>query len=128
MAALKNLIEAVEAGTATTRSFHCEPFETCQNGEFTNAVNAYFGDLNAAKALHDALLPGCSARMTDHGTEYDDVGRWHVKVNWEHMDWQPSFTAAGPFGFSAHSNSPARAWLLATLRARAALAQKGDQP
>lgn len=83
-----------------------------------DAGNAYWhGDLNAAKALHEAVLPGCSVQITDTRNGFEDIGRWIVKINWEHMTWQPTFTAAGPFGYEGKDYNPARAWLLAILEA-----------
>lgn len=111
--ALRQLIEAVESGALEPDVPHAG-FEWKQ---VSHLLTAYHGSLDAAKALHDALLPGLSVRITDSGPEYDHVGRWYVKLNWEHMDWQTGFTAAGPFGFPAQSETPARAWLISILKA-----------
>ena len=70
-----------------------------------DAGNAYWhGDLNAAKALHDAVLPGWEWGVTDNEENPSGpaafVARWGVDN-----------------GFEASSNTPARAWLLAILEA-----------
>ena len=119
---LDALIEAVEAGTLT--AFECGKYGVAIsphcNGEtitLLTALDAFNGSLDAALALHEALLPGWTVRMISHGQEYADIGIWNVKVNWEHISYQPTFTAAGPFGYEGQSNTHARAWLLAILRA-----------
>ena len=60
---------------------------------------AYNGDLNAARSLHEAVLPGCRARI--------DVGRrfraWVITEQ--------------NVKFNAYSTDPARAWLIAILKA-----------
>lgn len=117
---LDRLIEAVEAGNfwddvgiAIAACEHAGiPAKDAQS-----VRTAYHGSLDAAQALHEALLPGVMARITDHGLGYEDIGRWHVAVNWPHIEWQPQFTGVGPFRFSGQSNNPARAWLIATLKA-----------
>lgn len=112
MTDLQKLIEAVEAGTATTNDFHCAPFDRCMNGEFTMAVNAYHGhgDVNAALALHKALLPGFIFSLRE-GCRGGYLA--HIYDNRDE-DALPS----GPF--DALSSSPDRALLLAVLRAYAA--------
>ncbi len=97
--ALDKLIEAVEAGTAVTSSFHCEPFYSCTKGEFTSAVNAYYGSLDAALALHEALLPGWNWGRAPQGNM-----------------WVRS--RGGKFVWSGDKprNLIARAWLIAILR------------
>lgn len=77
--------------------------------------------LGAALSLHNAVLPEVSIRLIDHGAEYEDIGRWDAKVNWEHVTWQPNFTASGPFGYEGQCNNPARAWLIAILSALIAM-------
>ena len=72
---------------------------------------AYNGSLDAAKALHDSLLPGWPKNLNfiEHidgnvccmfGPIPDDAGKW---------DFAPKF--------DAKAANPARAWLLAILRA-----------
>ena len=55
MTDLDKLIAAVEAGTVGDDGF-CPMFHRI--GLCTDMMNAYHGSLDAAKALHDALLPG----------------------------------------------------------------------
>ncbi|WP_103171587.1 hypothetical protein [Paracoccus sp. SY] len=96
--ALQRLIEAVEAGSDAP--FHDLTYSDLDGfgQRFINLVQqANHGDLNAAKALHDALLP-------EHDWERDDTGRMSVT----HCNGDYSAKVIG---------NPARAWLLAILRA-----------
>jgi hypothetical protein len=64
---------------------------------------SYHGSLDAAKALHEALLPGWFPGMSQNVHS----GQWFAWV-------QDKFT----YHFKAnHQDNPARAWLLAILRA-----------
>lgn len=97
MGDLRGLIEAVEAGTATAYDFGLM-FPLATNFEHTRAWEAYLGSLDAAKALHDALLPGWWASLR-HST-------------------RPMVTVGYLDAVSeGHDDSLARAWLLAILRA-----------
>lgn len=107
------LIEAVEAGT-----FLMDVFDDGRTERL--AHEAFGGSLDAAMALHEALLPGWTVRITDFGIDCTDPGRWAASINWQHMEWQPTFTAPGPFNFTAWNNIPSRALLLADLRAKEA--------
>jgi len=103
MSALTRLAEKVEAGTATEYDFL-----TWREGlsgtrkESAIMLKAYHGSLDAAKALHDAVLPGWE---------------WHLG---------PSNAKVYPYNgsplksWSGMADNPARAWLLAILRALAA--------
>ena len=111
--ALDRLIEAVEAGNEdfvrsdgwilAWEAFYPEPNTVVSNGTALRlvALKAYNGSLDAAAALHEALLPGwlwdvwhsCSARVTN--------------------DADRSLAFYG----SAPEATPAGAWLLAILRA-----------
>lgn len=107
MTDLDKLIDAVERGEATTWEFE-------KNGFYGWADLAYFGSLDAAKALHDALLPGWwwavgTCRVSDDARvspEGDDSvtpdGREWCDVT--DVDMRPP-------------GNPARAWLLAILKA-----------
>jgi len=108
---LDTLIKAVEVGAeAGTIPFFtaCGPFDGAEWGE--TAWCAYTGSLDAALRLHEALLPGW--RVHDF-CQYPD--RWHIVLN---GDTAPHF-------FHGEASTPARAWLLAVLRAyRATLETK----
>lgn len=110
--ALDALIEAVEAGRLSE-----VPFELSQMRRelWEPIVKANSGSLDAAKALHDALLPGwalerlnmwpgsngtCLAALW--GTHEVGGKRWH------------NFSDGR---VEALADTPARAWLLAILRA-----------
>ena len=76
-----------------------------------DANGAYWrGDLNAAKALHEAVLPGWDARLLLSGSV------------WVYIDNREEFiTSFLAFSF----DSPARAWLIAILKALIARAALG---
>jgi len=71
---------------------------------------AFNGSLDAAKALHDAVLPGW------HWSLYDDNGIGIYEAQIEVHDWQGE-----PISGASKCN-PARAWLIAILRALIATA------
>lgn len=101
MSELDKLIEAVEAG-------ECPDFCPLWHGVglCTEAEGAFCGSLDAAKRLHEALLPG-----------------WHLTDMWINGDglmggagvWRDG--VAENEAFHAHASSAARAWLLAILKA-----------
>lgn len=112
--ALNKLIEAVEAGSLHEQELGGMPMCTaaypvicgdnwnCGKWSDRNCLAAYHGDLNAAKALHEALIPGA---------------HWHLDEN------EDRGYVAGVFFGNWHegvAKTPARAWLLAILRAYAA--------
>ena len=99
-AALTELLELVEAGTwpadflAIDNGFH---------GITTATMYAAFsGSLDAAKALHDTVLPGWEWRLRDDGQAWV----WRTP-----SDIQSSQDEA---------DSPSRAWLIAIIRAKIA--------
>lgn len=112
MTALDKLIEAVEAGVLKGTyddliSFDrlCDaaiPQDT--RGLNVHAFEAYEGSLDAALALHEALLPGCYTTLTSVGeaTIFGNVSTHGT--TWAELS-------------DAEAITPARAWLLAILRA-----------
>ena len=103
---LDKLIEAVEADDVP---FGGWSILSSQEHIFASewARQAHNGSLDAAKALHEALLPGWVARPTVGGRAAGVIV-WHCTVE----DWEN--------GEEVHANNlpdPARAWLLAILRA-----------
>ena len=103
--ALEALIAAVEAGTARYADF-----ATTFAGYtiLDNLTCAYNGSLDAAAALHGALLPGWQFAGGGDGASHE----WHV---------------GGEGKKAARGDGPtlARAWLLAILRALAATTPPG---
>lgn len=92
MTNLQRLIEAVECGGDIYPSNFPKDFKGKQW-----AIRAHEGSLDAAKALHDALLPG-----------------WRFEVRVSNAEVWSSYKLA----FSAEViDNPARAWLLAILKA-----------
>jgi hypothetical protein len=111
MTDLEKLIEAVEAGEFADNPFTsvvrflqlCEGvIPDDQRALGVAAFDAYGGDLNEARRLHEAMLPGWAW----------DVGR-NMPPNGWHIAGVGSFDAR----LTARSDIPARAWLLAILRA-----------
>ena len=102
--ALDELIKAVEAGDEWVSVKADAAFD--DKGNAVMACRAYgadghperAGSIDAAKALHDALLPGW----------------WYVI---DHRMCSVSDMFDGPFFSQDTHDSPARAWLLAVLRA-----------
>ena len=103
--ALEALLAKVEAGGISidfTRGAIDEQF-------WPMVADAFFGSLDAAKALHDALLPGWLVEI-----EIDDDGVWDVCIPWKadpeqcNSEW-------------AQGDNPARAWLCAILKALIAM-------
>ena len=68
---------------------------------WADLFNAYDGSLDAAKLLHEAVLPGWFGGVSENIHGHGWYG-W-VQTNERHME--------------ARSDQPARAWLLAILRA-----------
>jgi hypothetical protein len=93
--ALITLLEKVEAGEVVNSRDASRIWPT----GYAHAINAGHGDLNAAKALHEAVLPG----------------NWGFKLVEDKCDVF-NRDAAPVFGGYCHEN-PARAWLIAILKA-----------
>lgn len=72
---------------------------------YSNPWRAYNGDLNAAKALHDAVLPGWAWSVKTLAT--DSVQVWTNRA----------YGLREPGHIGTTKDNPARAWLLAILRA-----------
>lgn len=115
--ALKELLAKVEAGTLRDEPYGGMPMLTQFHdgmkphsiSGFSDgfAMGAYDGSLDAAKALHEAVLPGWVAKPEIGG---QGCGRklWHcVLEDWITGDEE----TGGPCG------NPARAWLIAILKA-----------
>jgi len=101
--ALTRLADAVEAGTATSADFRAA--FPAGNGHDSGAIlAAYHGSLDAAKSLHEAVLT---------------IHSWDV--------WRVSAFDGDPRKYGCNiatvdttfAETPARAWLLAILRALA---------
>lgn len=99
------LIEAVEAGTIARHDLDAFIPVLGLTTEANDALDAYRGSLDAAKALHEALLPGWFPGMSK---------------NIHHGHWYAWVQDKATKHFSAEDNDPARAWLLAILRAKEA--------
>ena len=101
---LRGLIDAVETGNADFDwGFAASPSRKALPEHWHDAMNAYLGSLDAAKRLHDALLPGW---------------RWGAGAG-DKMQFAAVLEPEKPLSatINAESDNPARAWLLAILRA-----------
>ena len=105
--ALDELIEAVEAGDDLPEIGHGY-WQFLPAGACILAARTYHdGSLDAALALHEALLPGWIARVT--------TGAAAAGVNYSHCtveDWNEATEVD-----ANNQPTPARAWLLAVLKA-----------
>lgn len=111
MTALKELRDKVAEGVADFDwGFATSPSRKALPVNWHDAMNAYLGSLDAAKALHDAVLgPDWSICIT-LGAAFWDVDLTHYPYRDEdrRKDWD---VTVGP------ESNPARAWLLAILDA-----------
>jgi len=111
--ALTDLLVMVDAGVGIhpekrcyTEEF-CGLFDRCFDESMFDLFSAgYEGSLDAAKALHKEVLPGWS---------------WEVRAsgfNWSQATlWNPMTQPRLGYDFRAEAESPARAWLIAILKA-----------
>jgi len=105
--ALQDSLAKVEAGEAadkfgSMRAYWCADMQV-------DAMRAYSGSLDAAYDLHEAVLPG-----------------W-----WYSLDRKTAYITNGEDGswFTAYScNNPARAWLIAIIKALIAEADASPDP
>lgn len=105
--ALKELRDKVSAGTATKRDFILSDLVPHDRSAF----RAFGGSLDAAKALHEALLPNWSVGLDM--TPCDDG--WETSVNlW---DWMLAIEPRDVVILDDEATTPACAWLLAILDA-----------
>lgn len=112
MSALTRLAEKVDAGTATPADFS-DAWPRAMNFEHTRSRDAYYGSLDAAKALHESVLT--EWRITN--LCQFEAGHWYVRIHHLKGDDWPKWEA---YPFHETSNIiAARAWLLAIIRALA---------
>lgn len=107
MTDLEKLIEAVEGGVApldAIAKMKLLGLPSVINNNLHEVSSAYRGSLDAAKALHEALLPGWGWERSWSG---------YMIVSRGSMTWKETNTP-----------DPARAWLLAVLKAYRAQVQQ----
>ena len=111
--ALQDLLAKVEAGDSTNDGSMYRAF----GDRWVNSFDAFHGSLDAAKELHEAVLPGISQYSI-----VTDPTCLCVKVCW----W-PNGLSGGEeiHGEGWHEADPARAWLIAILKALIAKAEGG---
>lgn len=113
MGDLKALIEAVEAGTAKGEDFNVAPSAGWFGHSEMDAYRAYHGDMNAALALFKELLPGWDWMKPAAEWKPDSVA-----VVSPHIEPPgPDDDCAGRPWFVGEYQTPARALLLATMKA-----------
>ena len=108
LTALKELAEKVEAGTEPTAD-DTWPIASCSSpvegmAWAMCAVKSFGGSLDAAKALHEAVLPGWT--WTVEKSTYNKLYE-----AWVRGEEAPGYTVSD-------QADPARAWLLAIIRAK----------
>jgi len=110
--ALRSLIEDIEAGNNGKVVFALA--ECCAFSWYVGALakDAYNGSLDAAKTLHDALVPVWEYAIYSQNDSY----QWFA-VQLETPAIRVSFFDEPISGIS---DNPARAWLIAILRAKLA--------
>ena len=96
--ALRELAKKVEAGEALPLLYFLNVFDV---PSATSAWLCQSADLNAAKALHEAVLPGWD---------------WNV-CSWAGADIHPGEDQLAAWMPGGNYDNPARSWLLAILRA-----------
>jgi hypothetical protein len=126
MTALQELLAKVEAGNIDPKrsipefAVMFETFSTAQLPICVSAFRAYSGSLDAAKALHEAVLPEWDY-IIRNGTEEDlglnsqDGGgpdAYFASVYNKNPNTNPDAER-----FQAWSETPARAWLIADIQA-----------
>ena len=106
--ALDALIAAVEAGTIATHDF--DPFIPVfgVTTEANDAHMAYRGSIAAAFALHKSLVPPVNQYTIDDGPSGSGC---HLVV------WPDGLSGNIELQFRGLSDTPARAWLIAILKA-----------
>lgn len=105
MSDIRALIEAVEAGTVGWNRIATIAEAVMPIREAQIAANAYNGSVDAALALHNALLPNNEWKVE----EYDSAWQAEIPVS------RPRLLIS-----ACSEDNPARAWLLAILRAKEA--------
>lgn len=111
MTALEELRDKVAAGTAIVENF-CTPYTSRRHHEHEAlAYRAYNGSLDAALALHNAVIS-------------EDWGYW-IHKNGQITLLDAVMSRSGAIVVKSENACPARAWLLAILDAL--IAQEADQ-
>ncbi|AGG91232.1 MULTISPECIES: hypothetical protein [unclassified Sulfitobacter] len=88
---------------------------------WVNAEKAHNGSLDAARVLHDAVLPGWGASISVKERDDGFVMAWLS----ENLNHNPKARRAEYRGYKI---DPARAWLLAILSALISETPKGETP
>jgi hypothetical protein len=103
--AMKELLAVVETGGHILWGLSSGPARQALGDKWPSALDAYFGDMNAALSLHAALLPGW-VWGRDLGGRF-----WVAKSTWDAL-YSPEL--------EGDASTPARALLIATLRGKIA--------
>jgi hypothetical protein len=125
--ALIELLAKVEAGAAPSQVewrnafdslIECRPSEHHYPMLRDQARLAFMGSLDAARALHDAVLPKNDKGPAVYINDDDLPTRWYVSI----------YNNAILIGEGEHGSNPARAWLIAILQALITDAQPAPPP
>ena len=109
--ALQSLLAHVEAGQGIPMGYRADNMDCGPLNVMWSKVDAaYKGSLDAAKALHEAVLPGWAVEIICRPFGLKPH-QWHVVLSTDHTGW-----GDGKY-CRASGDEPARAWLQAILRA-----------
>lgn len=109
MTDLDKLIEAVEVGELQSAMFHGACMKGFSRHHRHSVYLALNGSLDAAKELHDELLPG---------------QHWVIGMSAKTGEATADIAGMDPIEGTVRMADPARAWLLAILKAYRAQVQK----
>jgi len=112
MSDLRKLIEAVDDGRLSGSTPRMPP---SLYGYWGQMIAAQDGSLDAAKALHEALLPGWRVGNISQSYSAED----ETESDWTVWLTAPDYLTSCKQA-NGRSSNPARAWLLAILRAKEA--------
>lgn len=128
--ALTALLQKVEAGGI--EHYHWSILGSAMPERTWSATkSAYHGSLDAAKALHEAVLPGWDWGLRRHAdTEGDGYFAWATsadfRVDHYHAGGKDREKVTSGLRETGDNDAPARAWLIAILRALIALIAQED--
>ncbi len=105
--ALQDLLAKVEAGRVEWASIKLA-FRPSRNN-CISFEGAFFGSLDAALLLHNAVLPG-----------------WWFSIDWVSASVTPSSHDAGVWFQGVNDGNPSRAWLVAIIKALIFEAEQSD--
>ncbi len=109
ISALMALRHDIQSGATIAWGHGGSPSRKALPEHWHDAMNAYLGSLDAAHALHKAVLQGWVVENIGNAC-IDGSGGWRVRI--VAPDYLETFMCG-----DGHSETPARAWLLAIISA-----------